>query len=253
MWFKRCRAAVLLCLTIVLSVGPSFAAENDRPKVVQDLGPKGEQPVAEVRDGCIVMNGKPYFRNYDHVWDLGSCYGADPSLTHLKVYRYFLLTNMVSLGHPSRISAWELQAKGVEEGCTSPTVLTLFKEAAAIYKQKILISHYLHGLQFTTDHRVDYKTLAPDEVNPKFSDFTRQSATKFARLWKGHPALGGYVNSEEYWMPGTEAWNISPSKAMYVEWLKKKYGTVEKLNAARGEKLAAFEDAAMFSCPGGKA
>ena len=248
---RRRTVACVLALTTAL-VPASARAQETRPRAVQDLWPSGQQPVAEIRDGCIVMNGKPYFRNYDHVWDLGSCLAADPGLSHLKVYRYFLLSNMVSLGHPSRVSAWELQQKGVEEGAKAPVVTNLFRQAAAVYRQKLLVSHYLNGLQVTTDRVDGYGALAPDELNARFAAFVSESATKLARLWKGHPALAGYVNAEEYWMPGTEAWQFRPPKATYVAWLARKYGTVEKLNDARGEHLASFEDAAMFPCPGGK-
>ncbi|MFB3892791.1 MAG: beta-galactosidase [Phycisphaerae bacterium] len=192
--------------------------------------------VGEVRDGYIVWNGKPFFRNLHHGWSLWSHKRQD----FFQVYRYYLLCNVASIGAESKNGAVALEQKGIDEGVKADIVFHRFREATRLYGQKVLVSHYLNGLQYEVPKSM--AGLTEEALFDAHTKYIADAAAKFAAVWKHHPALGGYEISEEYWLPGYHAGSFFPPKSRYVAWLKAKYGTIEKLNAARGESYKSFDD-----------
>lgn len=235
---------LLLGLASITVLAAFSSAEPEKPQAIKDLWPRGEAPVQQIRDGYIVSNGKPFFRNYDHGWYAAARGGADTeaTMTLLRIYRYYLLTNTVTLAVPSRFMAWDLEQKGAEETFKDPMNVRAFAVAAAQYKHKVLAGHNLTGLQYFVERVNGYKTMPLDEMNTKFSALITGSSTQLARLWKDHPALGCYLNQEEIGFPSAGDWRFHPSQAMFIEFLKRKHGNLEKVNTAWGTNYASFED-----------
>ncbi|HUU43634.1 MAG TPA: hypothetical protein VMX57_07635, partial [Planctomycetota bacterium] len=231
---SRLPAVVVLATTIALT---SFAGARDLPEFARQFWPESGTPsTGEIRDGYIVWNGKPFFRNLHHGWSLWSAKRPDV----FKTYRYYLLCNVASLGSESRLGAMALWRQDVDRGVRDAIVNHRFKEATRLYGMKVLVSHYLNGMQYQVPKELE--GLDEEELLRRHNVLMKEAATRFASVWKHHPAVGGYEIAEEYWLPGYHAGDFWPPKSHYVAWLRKTYGTVEKMNAARGEKLERFED-----------
>jgi hypothetical protein len=230
----------LIVAAALLVVGASFAAaappEGVTPEVAAWWPKSGEPSVGEVRDGYLVWNGKPFFRNLHHGWSLWSHKRADI----FKVYRYYLLTNVTSIGAEAKSGAVSLQTNGIAGGLKDAIVTHRFREATRCYDMKVLVSMYLNSLQYGIPKELA-GTPREDLFDP-FNVFITGAAQKFAFVWKNHPALGGYEISEEYWLPGYHKGSFFPPDSHYARWLQKKYGTVAKLNSERGEKYASFAE-----------
>ncbi len=224
--------ALLLFATYISAAPPaglSKSALGHWPKT-------GEPPSGEVRDGYIVWNGKPFFRNLHHGWSIWN-YKQDLFQT----YRYYLLCNVVSLGKEALTMARTVQDQGVEKATTDMVVWHRIAAAEDAYRQKVLLSMYLNSLQSALPKPIF--TLSPEEQAMKFDAYIAAVAGGYASLWKNHPDVGGYEISEEYWLPGYHPDDFFPPDSSYYRWLEQKYGTVAKLNAERGEALPSFRAA----------
>lgn len=228
-------AAVLLVLLVSATV-VSAASPAGLPPQAMDWWPKAGAPsVGDVRDGYLLWNGKPFFRNLHHGWSMWSHKRTDI----FKVYRYYLLCNVASVGAEAKMGAVDLQTKGLDAGLKDDIVIHRIREATRCYDQKVLISMYLNGLQYEIPKSL--ANLSREQLYEPFNTFIAGAATKFASLWKHHPGLGGYEISEEYWLPGYHKESFFPPDSFYVRWLQKKYGTVEKLNAKYNGRYASFD------------
>src|SRR4030043_308544 len=83
---------------ILCGISPSECKENKLkvPEYLKKFMPEGSEPSkAEIKDGYIVWNGKPFFRNLNHSWGL---WEYKPVESIYQTYRYFLLCNIFSNG-----------------------------------------------------------------------------------------------------------------------------------------------------------
>ena len=229
-------ALLFVAASFAASVAPAAPPEGVTTDVAKWWPKTGEPSVGEVREGYLVWNGKPFFRNLHHGWSMWSHKRADI----FKVYRYYLLTNVASIGAEAHMGAVSLQTRGIAGGLRDDIVTHRFREATRCYDMKVLVSMYLNGLQYEIPKGLA-GTPREDLFDP-FNAFITGAATKFASVWKNHPALGGYEISEEYWLPGYHKESFFPPDSRYLAWLRKKYGTVAKLNSERSEKYASFAD-----------
>ncbi len=224
--------AVFLCASYTAAEPPgglSQSALSHWPKT-------GDPSVGEVRDGYIVWNGKPFFRNLHHGWALWN-YKHDLFQT----YRYYLLCNVVSLGKEAITMARKVEEQGIEKATKDMVVWHRFTAAEDAYRQKVLMSMYLNSLQYMLPKSLSGPPT--EEQAAKFDEYISGVARSFASLWKSHPDVGGYEISEEYWLPGAHGDDFFPPDSWYYKWLERKYGTVAKLNTERGESLNSFSDA----------
>ena len=231
-WLTAAVLALLVSATAIWAAPPAGLAPE-----AADWWPKtGDPSVGEVRDGHLVWNGKPFFRNLHHGWSMWSHKRADI----FKVYRYYLLCNVASVGSEAKEGAVTLERMGVDAGLKNALVTHRIREATRCYDQKVLVSMYLNSLQY--DIPPSLANLSREQLYDPFNVFIAGAAQKFASVWKLHPDLGGYEISEEYWLPGYHKGSFFPPDSFYHKWLEKKYGTVAKLNAERQEQYAAFAD-----------
>ncbi len=224
---------------ILCGISPSECKENKLkvPEYLKIFIPGGSEPsTAEIKDGYIVWNGKPFFRNLNHSWSL---WEYKPVESIYQTYRYFLLCNTFSNGS-ARGNVRIIYEKGEKEALKDVLVNHRFMEANRLYKQKLLMSCYMNSLQYEIPNSL--KGLTGDELYEKHAEYINGAAKKFASMWKYHPVIGGYEIFEEYWLPGRHENDFRPPKSKYVEWLRNKYGTVENLNSISGEKYGRFED-----------
>ena len=232
---RLCLASLLL---LIASAWAAAAPEGLPKDAAQYWPATGAPSVGEVRDGYVVWNGKPFFRNLHHGWSIWSHKRADI----MQVYRYYLLTNVASIGAEAKTGAVILGDRGVEAGVKADLVFHRFREATRYYDQKVLMSMYLNGLQYEVPKSLE----GPDRAKTyeAFYGWIAKASTNFASVWKHHPDLGGYEISEEYWLPGSrkDRPTVFPPDESYRAWLQNKYGTLAKLNSERGEKYAAFTD-----------
>ncbi len=238
----RCHVACLVALAVC--AGASAAPPAGPPAEAAQYWPASGVPsTGEVRDGYVVWNGKPFFRNLHHGWSIWS--HKRPDL--LKVYRYYLLCNVASIGAEAKSGAVAFQTHGVDAALKDAIVFHRFREATRYYDQKVLMSLYINGLQYEVPKSM--QDLSREQLYDPFNTFISGAAMKLASIWKYHPDLGGYEISEEYWLPGYHKGSFFPPDSHYYQWLEKKYGTVERMNAQRKESYAKFTDVPIPKTP----
>jgi len=230
------RSCLAVALLLVASACAATASEGLPKDAAQYWPASGTPSGGEVREGYVVWNGKPFFRNLHHGWSIWSHKRPDI----LQVYRYYLLANVASIGAEAKTGADILQQQGVAAGVRSDLVFHRFREATRYYGQKVLMSMYLNGLQYEIPKPL--QDLERGKMFDPFNAWITGAAQKFASVWKYHPDLGGYEISEEYWLPGYHKGSFFPPDESYTKWLQKKYGTIAKLNSDRGDKYAGFAD-----------
>jgi hypothetical protein len=72
-------------------------------------------------------------------------------------------------------------------------------------------------------------------------EIQKEAYTMMSNQFATHPALGGHFIYEELWHPDDLGYD-DQSLIQYWEWLRRRYSTVEALNAEWGAGYAAFED-----------
>ena len=203
--------------------------------------PAGGSQQFDMRDGHVVRDGKPFLRLLYHGWGWSDV---------LKHYRLYAWTNTINLGKSTKFfyyDDWSLDDPKAtawrKRALSGAFPSDWFDDSRKAWDNGYLVNYYFsrEAMWFLP---TSYRRAHPDAVavdargkrhaydryfgEPGGDRYTARSATTLTDLAKLHPSSCSVEIFEEYWIPKS---GFHPKAlALYRNWLRTKYGTLDALN-----------------------
>ena len=209
---------------------------------------KGGPAVTRNEGNFISLNGKPfYFQKVMNNYHPGSS----------EHYPYYCLATVVSSTHAIRESAhffrpdWEKLSYSDDYPWQSIDQLNMaytWGYRTSLHHDGILsfVPHAASGEGSPTldsRGRSNRYNVQPPLNSALGKEIQKEAYTMMSNQLRTHPAVAGHFIYEELWHPD-EAGFEDQSLIQFRDWLRRKYGTVEHLNAEWGRRYASFEEIA---------
>jgi len=211
--------------------------------------PKGRLQKFEVRDGCVLRDGKPMFFNHRHEWSysrrefldvlnhfaFGNAVMSHRGTNKARAGVAFLTPDWTSSGKfPAEMFAQATDAREAGMLCTAYAGVYSFLPAVVKNHPEYI------GCVDNRGRPRDY----PNYNDPYYRRYVRQVYASLGKWTRLHPGfIAGYPYEEMYY----RVWDRTilsydrRSLAKYRAFLKRRYGTIERLNAAWGSGHTSFE------------
>lgn len=201
--------------------------------------PEGRMQRFEVRDGCVVRDGKPMFFNHRHEWGI-----RKPEF--LDFLSYFAFGNAVMSQRGTDLARGNVKFLSPDWQKSGDFPVELYSQATDAYKAGMLCTAYggvymevppelkdapyarcVDNLGATRDY--------PNYNDPLYREYVRQVFVNLGKWTRQHPGIiASYPYEEMYYRvwDGTILSYDPLSIRKYRQFLADKYGTIENLNRA---------------------